>query len=580
MASVSKSDARCTFDGPVPNQSANASAQALQPPAGKFRSTHQTNEHDSEKQESSKLPVGGGMISLRSVILLLVFANVAVLAVITVTIGSITNNNSISSALNQSSKSISDLAKARQVDSSTQIANAITKQILRNPFTSHARTEEFLTEASSFLFAISNGFSDGVVSLQNLDAFVPYLKATFDTVGVKEKIKACSIASFTPGLPIGFGLVHEFGRADYVWMSGGTNLSSCPKTCPTATTSGLITMPVASTVVAPPAFVFPFRKVLLEAPSVAIGQILQVLSMGLYDPIGNLVGAVFERFTVQDLCGVLDIAKNSSTPNTLFYILTPSAEVLAMSGLGSWDQQQQTLTKLVDPATGNYILKTIWTSAIYKYAGGQLDSSFADKQFYVQRYLFQVTTLPFEGFKYIIVSGAPDTDYLGDTITLSDNLMTTGRTAQAIMIASGIVRLSFLATVGKPCFNHATVIYGILAVAVALVMGITSVAFTYYFVDHPLARILDAMKKATKFDFSSIRDGTMKRASIVREINNTQGNFVAMLEVFANALKQNKSLVGKATGSKSVSDVPEKSLESFSLNGPKRPIGNTSASQL
>ncbi|KXS19093.1 hypothetical protein M427DRAFT_468795 [Gonapodya prolifera JEL478] len=321
-----------------------------------------------------------------------------------------------------------------------------------------------------------------------------------------------------------------------------------------------VSIPVPTTVTAPPTSAMPYRKVLLDPPSVAIGQILQVLSMGLYDPSGTLVGGVYERFTVQDLCGVLDVVKNSSTANSLFYVLTPQAEVLAMSGLGSWDAQQQTLTRLVDAGAGSYVLRTIWefgadkypmfnmtAAAIYKYAGGQLNSTFADKQFYAQKYLFQVTTLTFEGFKYVIVSGAPDTDYLGDTIALSDNLMATGRTAQAIMIAS--------------------------AVAVAFIMGFTSVAFTYIFVDRPLSTILDAMRKATKFDFSSIRDGTMKRASIVREINNTQGNFVAMLEVFANALKQNKNLIAGrgTTGSKSVSDVHEKSLESFTLNGPRSP---------
>ncbi|KAJ3336240.1 hypothetical protein HDU93_003381 [Gonapodya sp. JEL0774] len=55
----------------------------------------------------------------------------------------------------------------------------------------------------------------------------------------------------------------------------------------------------------------------------------------------------------------------------------------------------------------------------------------------------------------------------------------------------------------------------------------------------PLKRILASMKKATKFDFSDIRAGSLEgRRSIVSEILHTQDNFVEMLQVFANALKR------------------------------------------
>ncbi|KAJ3337847.1 hypothetical protein HDU93_000403 [Gonapodya sp. JEL0774] len=268
----------------------------------------------------------------------------------------------------------------------------------------------------------------------------------------------------------------------------------------------------------------PQNQVIFEAPSVAIGQILQVMSMGLYNPAGTLVGAVYERFTVQDLCAVLDKVKNSSTPNSLFYILGPDARVIAMSNLGTWDQQQTALTKLVDPVTQNYVLKTIWefpksnytlfnisADAIYSYAGKNLSSPFADSAFYVDDYLFQVTSFTFIGFKYIIVSGAPAADYLGDTIALASNLSATGRTAQIIMIVSACV--------------------------VAVVMGLISITITTLYVDRPLAAILVAMEKAVKFDFSSIRDGSMKRASAIKEINSTQSSFLSMLQVFADALK-------------------------------------------
>ncbi|KAJ3335880.1 hypothetical protein HDU93_004177 [Gonapodya sp. JEL0774] len=60
----------------------------------------------------------------------------------------------------------------------------------------------------------------------------------------------------------------------------------------------------------------------------------------------------------------------------------------------------------------------------------------------------------------------------------------------------------------------------------------------------PLGRILQMIKKATKFDFSEVRGGTIsKNRSIVTEVRNTQDHFIEMLQTFAKALKDNKALM-------------------------------------
>ncbi|KXS13918.1 hypothetical protein M427DRAFT_359832 [Gonapodya prolifera JEL478] len=63
----------------------------------------------------------------------------------------------------------------------------------------------------------------------------------------------------------------------------------------------------------------------------------------------------------------------------------------------------------------------------------------------------------------------------------------------------------------------------LVAVGVTIVMSIGSVMFTWYFITKPLGRILEVIKKARKFDFAAVRNGSLgENRSIVSEVRNTQ----------------------------------------------------------
>ncbi|KXS15088.1 hypothetical protein M427DRAFT_145669, partial [Gonapodya prolifera JEL478] len=217
-------------------------------------------------------------------------------------------------------------------------------------------------------------------------------------------------------------------------------------------------------------------------PGSTMGTISQALTVLLYnattttDPIGYFS----TYFSIENICDWLDIIKGSATPNSLFYIINSDGQVLAVSGTSSNITSRRSL--LLKQSGTSLVLKTIFdypvetfpvlnvtARLIYDKAGGNLSSDFADTQWRVGDNLFQVTSKRIFTYKYIIVSGAPATDYLGDTIALEKSLAEIGAQAQAIIIGS--------------------------AAGVILIMSLISVFFTSFFVAAPLAIILEAIRK-------------------------------------------------------------------------------------
>ncbi|KXS11727.1 hypothetical protein M427DRAFT_421544 [Gonapodya prolifera JEL478] len=69
-------------------------------------------------------------------------------------------------------------------------------------------------------------------------------------------------------------------------------------------------------------------------PYESIGDLAQSMTLPVFDPSGaTYVGAFTIEFDIFNLCEVLNDARNASTENVLFYILTAGGNKLAISGL-------------------------------------------------------------------------------------------------------------------------------------------------------------------------------------------------------------------------------------------------------
>ncbi|KXS17184.1 hypothetical protein M427DRAFT_30646 [Gonapodya prolifera JEL478] len=270
-------------------------------------------------------------------------------------------------------------------------------------------------------------------------------------------------------------------------------------------------------------------------------RLLQAITFSLWSPNGSYIGMGPLNFATYDMSAGLNEMKG--TPNSFYYIMTPQAEVLAMTGVF----MDQSPLMRYSAATSSWVLNKIWdynltsypilnisAAKIWAHAGGNLSSDFADAQFAVGDVMFQCTSYWYANFKWIIVSGAPATDYLGDTLQLQNDLSDKLWRVQQTTI--------------------------IIAVGVCLGMSVLSVMFTEIFIAKPLHIILSAIGKATKFDFSTIREGEIRSSmSVVQEIYVLQERFMTMMRTFADALRNNKALAtvhGRNTSNNINSKLP------------------------
>ncbi|KXS19824.1 hypothetical protein M427DRAFT_66936 [Gonapodya prolifera JEL478] len=198
-----------------------------------------------------------------------------------------------------------------------------------------------------------------------------------------------------------------------------------------------------------------------------------------------------------------------------------------MSGLGSDATQlligtPPSIKTIWNFPKNQYPLLNISAATIYNYSGRNLSSRFPDAQFAVENYMYEVTSYYAANYKWIIVSGAPTSDYLQGTENLSARL--SSRYSQTQKTVIGI------------------------AVAIVVTMSIASAIFTEVFIAVPLRTMVATIEKATTFDFSAVRDGTLNKYTLISEVQVTLAHFMTMLTVFANSLKQNKELTNPKKG--------------------------------
>ncbi|KAJ3060633.1 hypothetical protein HDU99_005837, partial [Rhizoclosmatium hyalinum] len=120
--------------------------------------------------------------------------------------------------------------------------------------------------------------------------------------------------------------------------------------------------------------------------------------------------------------------------------------------------------------------------------------------------------------RYVIVNGAPKSDYTGNIDTVLQQLEDT-------------------------LANDVKQIIGI-AVGVFVAMVFVSCVLTYFTVTVPLAMITKIMIQATSFDFSAFKQMEAKNANIITELGTMEEVFYKMIEKFAASIKANRELSG------------------------------------
>ncbi|KAJ3337338.1 hypothetical protein HDU93_001196 [Gonapodya sp. JEL0774] len=509
-----------------------------------------------EHSQTKGKPFAG--FSLRMVIMTLVLANAAAVALITVAMGVSTNNRSITTSSAQATQKIVALAVSRQADASRYISDQITSyfaKVRKFWIMFHWDDTEISPLCSLQMYSAAQSIASvierGVIMIGDTDALVPFLGTVMRNIGIADT-NAMTIASHMPRNAVSlFPGDGTFVSGSYklIYSVWTTNLT-CQRMCPVApSTNGSLYFygidPANFTILGsttafpynyPVAKAETFSKITkgvtkLDDPSIVGDIIFQQLRVPLFDAGAINLGTVEVTVTIEFFSDYLNVVKKSTTENTLFYILSTKAQVLAMSGFSNQSEASQTLKKVVDPLLGISSLKTIFefdrdtypllnvsAKAVLELSRGNLSNMIPDTTWTLEGNVFRASSLTIYGYEYILVSGAPLSDYVGDIIQLKSNLEADGSRSMLIVVLS--------------------------ALAVVIILAILSLLFAWYYITHPLAEILVMMKKATKFDFSDIRNGlgTSKR-SVVREIHTTQANFIEMIKVFAEALKQNKALL-------------------------------------
>ncbi|KAI9334552.1 hypothetical protein BDR26DRAFT_866818 [Obelidium mucronatum] len=134
---------------------------------------------------------------------------------------------------------------------------------------------------------------------------------------------------------------------------------------------------------------------------------------------------------------------------------------------------------------------------------------------------FQIQVMSQEP-RYVIVNGAPKTDYTGDIDSVLERLQET-------------------------LANDVKSIIGI-AAGVFVAMVIVSCILTYFSVTVPLAMITKIMVQATSFDFSAFKAMESQNANLITELGTMEEVFYKMIEKFASSIKANRELSAAGGG--------------------------------
>ncbi|KAJ3340928.1 hypothetical protein HDU93_006013 [Gonapodya sp. JEL0774] len=503
------------------------------------------------KPESDYLPWYA--FRLRSAILFMVILEVSIVAVTLTTLNYISQRSSNADAIAQGTSGIVALA--------TQLQRGASKEI-------RTSMDSYLKKLTVLANNTANLVHYGVVDVTDYDTLVPLMKASYIGANVtavaiffwmNSTLESIGVGPVTPALYGNlsyYNITYDPSVPLFQVQYYATN-KTCARFCPVVSTNARqtswlynTTTDSATTLLSTSAAAFkawtrpwyvdrlPHGQISISPPYTAISRpgnpprVFQALVFSLWTKNGTFIGEGPINYGTRDLCGVLETLKASTTPNSFYYIMTPKAEVLAMTGVG---EDQTPLMHFSN--TSGWLLNTIWdysatdfpllnvsAATIYSYSGNNLSNNFADAEFTVGDYMFQVTSYTYVNYKWIIVSGAPSSDYLGETLALQTSLADRLWNVQKMII--------------------------IIAAVIVVTMSAISVMFTELLISKPLSFILEVIGMASRFDFSVIRQGELQqRKSVIAEVYVLQDRFMSMLHTFADALQKNKSLLGKVKSS-------------------------------
>ncbi|KAI9364341.1 hypothetical protein DFJ73DRAFT_933878 [Zopfochytrium polystomum] len=128
--------------------------------------------------------------------------------------------------------------------------------------------------------------------------------------------------------------------------------------------------------------------------------------------------------------------------------------------------------------------------------------------------------------------------YGGDTVYCSTAWIVDEPTQLALVLLLAIPSSDFLGQVNVTIRN-AIIFVGVFCGA-ALILGV----LLAYALVGPLRRVVVSIEKATKFDFSTLQSDRAAGHSWIAEIAQLELSFFTMLKKFAEAVRNNKSLVG------------------------------------
>ncbi|KAJ3229244.1 hypothetical protein HDU77_001659 [Chytriomyces hyalinus] len=233
----------------------------------------------------------------------------------------------------------------------------------------------------------------------------------------------------------------------------------------------------------------------------------------LYDDKRFLRGVYGSDIAFTDMHATL--LKMINTPNSFIYVMTRGGILIGTSTNESILDTTGNLKQATEAAhplihlTANFLNN--------KLGSGKSDYTTLEGSFEAQGMYFQLRALAMEPH-FVIVNGAPKTDYTGDIDAVLEEL-------------DNNLRASVQKIIG-------------ISVAVFVVMVCISCVLTYFSVTVPLSKITTIMVQATSFDFTAFKAMEKQKGNFITELGTMEKVFYTMIEKFAQSIKANRELSG------------------------------------
>ncbi|KAJ3226210.1 hypothetical protein HDU81_007428 [Chytriomyces hyalinus] len=233
----------------------------------------------------------------------------------------------------------------------------------------------------------------------------------------------------------------------------------------------------------------------------------------IYDDKQFLHGVYGSDIAFTDMHATL--TKMVNTPNSFIYVMTRSGVLIGTSTNESILDTTGNLKTATDASHPRIHLTANFLND--RLGSGKSDFTTLEGSFEAEGMYFQLRALAMEPH-FVIVNGAPKTDYTGDIDAVLQELDNTLRSSMQKIIG--------------------------ISVAVFVVMVCISCVLTYFSVTVPLSKITTIMVQATSFDFTAFKAMEKQKGNFITELGTMEKVFYTMIEKFAQSIKANRELSG------------------------------------